>query len=184
LTGAKRVFLEGRGFLKVDDHIENQVLVPRSRMEFVDMCGGLAQGFGLPRSVGEIYGLLYLSPEPLSSPEIGEGLSISKGSVSTGTRQLLALGFIRKVWRRDERKDFFEAEVELWDLMHSAYERIVKVRAHDAKRRLGVVGKILDEEKSGYSPEEYAVIKERLDRLNKLRIRAKQFMPLIERLIK
>ncbi len=168
----------------MDDHIESQVLVPRSRMEFVDMCGGLAQGFGLPRSVGEIYGLLYLSPEPLSAPEIGAGLSISKGSVSTGTRQLLALGFIRKVWRRDERKDFFEAEVELWDLMHSAYERIVKVRAHDAKRRLEVVGEILDEEKSGYNPEEYAVIKERLDRLNKLRIRAKQFMPLIERLIK
>ena len=178
------LFVGGVDFSSVDNHIESQVVVPRSRMEFVDMSGGLAQGFGLPRSVGEIYGLLYLSPEPMSAPEIGAGLSISKGSVSTGTRQLLALGFIRKVWRRDERKDFFEAEVELWDLLHSAYERIVKVRAHDAKRRLEVVVEILDEEKSGYSPEEYAVMKERLDRLNKLRIRAKQFMPFIERLIK
>ena len=79
-------------------------ILPPVRLELIDVGGRLAQAAGLPRSVGEIYGLLYLSRNPMSAPEIGKALSISKGSVSTGTRQLLALGFIRKVGcRRSER---------------------------------------------------------------------------------
>jgi hypothetical protein len=42
----------------------------------------------------------------------------------------------------------------------------------------------LADEKDNLSPEEYALIKERLARLTKLQKRAKQFMPLLERLIK
>ena len=83
--------------------------LPPVRLELIDVGGRFAQSAGLPRSVGEIYGLLYLSAKPMSAPEIGEALSISKGSVSTGTRQLLALGFIHKVWVQSERKDHFEA---------------------------------------------------------------------------
>ena len=38
--------------------------------------------FGVPPSVGQIYGLLYASPEPLSFTDIVERLEISKGSAS------------------------------------------------------------------------------------------------------
>ena len=123
--------------------------LPRVRLELVDTCGRLAQALGLPRSVGEIYGLLYLAPEPMSAPEIAEALSISKGSVSTGTRQLLALGCIQKVWQQEERKDHFEAVLELGDLVRSAYDQIFKVRAENAERRLTGMLDTLEEEKDG-----------------------------------
>ena len=158
--------------------------LPRVRLELVDVCGRVAQAVDFPRSVGEIYGLLYLAPKPMSAPEISTALSISKGSVSMGTRQLLALGFVRKVWLQQERKDYFEAVLELGDLIRSAYESIFKVRAQNAERRLEDMKETLEEEKNGLSPEEYALIKERLRRLVKLKKRAKQFLPLLEKLIK
>ena len=158
--------------------------LPRVRLELVDVFGRMAQALSFPRSVGEIYGLLYLAPEPMSAPEISEALSISKGSVSTGTRQLLTLGFIRKVWLQEERKDYFEAVLELGNMVRTAYDQIFKVRAQNAERRLTDVTDTLADEKAELSPEEYALIKERLERLTKLQKRAKQFMPLLERLIK
>jgi DNA-binding transcriptional regulator GbsR (MarR family) len=158
--------------------------LPRVRLELVDVFGRMAQALSFPRSVGEIYGLLYLAPEPMSAPEISEALSISKGSVSTGTRQLLALGFIRKVWLQEERKDYFEAVLELGNMVRTAYDQIFKVRAQNAERRLTDVTDTLADEKAELSLEEYALIKERLARLTKLQKRAKQFMPLLERLIK
>jgi len=163
---------------------ESTRALPKVRLELVDTCGRLAQALGLPRSVGEIYGLLYLAPEPMSAPEIAEALSISKGSVSTGTRQLLALGCIQKVWQQEERKDHFEAVLELGDLVRSAYDQIFKVRAENAERRLtGMLG-TLEEEKDAMSPEEHALIQERLERLARLQKRARQFLPLLEKLIK
>ena len=150
----------------------------------MDVCGRLAQAANFPRSVGEIYGLLYLAPKPMSAPEICSALSISKGSVSMGTRQLLALGFIQKIWLQKERKDYFEAVLELGSLVRSAYDNIFKVRAQNAERRLEGMEETLAEEKGDLSPEEYALIRERLQRLVKLQKRAKQFLPLLEKLIK
>ena len=158
--------------------------LPRVRLELVDVCGRLAQAVDFPRSVGEIYGLLYLAIKPMTAPEISSALSISKGSVSMGTRQLLALGFINKVWLQKERKDHFEAVLELGDLLRSAYDSIFKVRAQNAERRLGDMVETLAEEKGDLSPEEYALIEERLQRLVKLQKRARQFLPLLEKLIK
>lgn len=50
--------------------------------------------FGVPKSVGQIYGLLYASPVPLSFSDIVGGLEISKGSASQGLQLLRSLGAI------------------------------------------------------------------------------------------
>lgn len=52
------------------------------------------QVFGVPKSVGQIYGLLFASPEPLSFSDIVERLDISKGSASQGLQLLRSLGAI------------------------------------------------------------------------------------------
>ena len=163
---------------------EEKLNFSQTRMEFVDLCGSAAQGFGFARSIGEIYGFLYLSANPVSAQHLVDELALSKASVSTGTRQLLALGFVRKVWKRDQRRDYFEAEIEIWGLMSMAYERVIKIRAHEAKRQLSMVQETLGTERDIMSNEEYALMKERLDNLEKFKSRAKKFMPLIEKLIK
>jgi len=158
--------------------------LPQVRLEMVDTFGRLAKAMGFARSIGEIYGLLYLSPAPMSAQEIGEALSISKGSVSTGTRQLITFGFVHKVWLQKERKDYFVAELELGDLARAAYDNIFKVRAQLADRSLTGMVETLGDDKPDMDPEEHALIEERLKRLVKMQRRAKQLMPLIERFIK
>ena len=54
----------------------------------------IVQVFGVPKSVGQIYGVLYASPEPLSFSDIVERLDISKGSASQGLQLLRSLGAI------------------------------------------------------------------------------------------
>lgn len=63
--------------------------------EVVEVFVGLAKVLGLPKSYGEIYGLLFASAQPLSFADIQEKLDLSKGSVSQGLRALRDLGAVR-----------------------------------------------------------------------------------------
>jgi hypothetical protein len=62
--------------------------------ECVDFFAELAQAFGVPRSLGQIYGVLFASPSPLSFTDIVERLGISKGSASQGLQLLRSLGAV------------------------------------------------------------------------------------------
>lgn len=69
--------------------------------------------FGVPPSVGQIYGLLYASPEPLSFTDIVERLDISKGSASQGLQLLRSLGAVRSIAVENDRREYFEPELGL-----------------------------------------------------------------------
>ncbi|MGB1127957.1 MAG: GbsR/MarR family transcriptional regulator, partial [Opitutales bacterium] len=60
---------------------------------------------GFPRSVGEIYGLLFCAQEPVSFDDLVERLKISKGSVSQGLKLLRQLGAVRVHYIAGSRKD-------------------------------------------------------------------------------
>lgn len=67
---------------------------PAFEQECIIFFQEIVQLFGVPKSVGQIYGLLYASPEPLGFSEIMDRLEISKGSVSQGIQLLRSLGAI------------------------------------------------------------------------------------------
>ena len=71
----------------------------------VDLFLNAAQSMGLPKSLGQIYGLLFCRDESLSMIDIMELLSISKGSASQGLRALRQLGAVNSVFARDDRDD-------------------------------------------------------------------------------
>ena len=72
---------------------------------------------GLPKSVGEIYGVLYISSEPLTMLDLVDQLGISKGSASQGLKMLRTLGAVREVDHINDRKTYFEADVQLKKLV-------------------------------------------------------------------
>ena len=155
----------------------------RTEDDMIEACGRFAQSLGLARSVGEIYGLLYLAAKPLNFEEIAGALSLSKASVSTGTRQLMTLGCVRKVWRRDERKDYFEAEQEIGKLVQSAYENIFKVRLQNAEGHLNDMLASLEVDKAKYAPADFCFKQQRLKKLLKVQSRIRKILPLIDRII-
>lgn len=81
--------------------------------EMISIFVQMTQVLGLPRSLGEIYGLLFASPKPLAFQEIAERLNLSKGSVSQGLRFLRTIGAIKPVVITGDRREYFEPEIEL-----------------------------------------------------------------------
>ena len=97
----------------------------------------IVQLFGIPKSVGQIYGLLYASPQPLGFAAIVERLEISKGSASQGLQLLRSLGAINEA----EAKDFtargvaYEAEISLRQLVTGIlHERLAPLAIAGAQR--------------------------------------------------
>jgi len=81
---------------------------PRSipfEQECVSFFADVVQSFGVPKSVGQIYGLLYATAEPLTLADIVARLGISKGSVSQGLQLLRTLGAIHDAAGKSENSD-------------------------------------------------------------------------------
>lgn len=82
-------------------------------IEAIEMFINFLKLLGLPKSVGEIYGLLFVSPEPLAMDDLMNRLNISLGAASQGLRLLKSLGAVKVVYSPGERRDHFVADLEL-----------------------------------------------------------------------
>lgn len=101
------------------------------------------QAFGVPRSVGQIYGLLFASRSPLSFTDIVEQLDISKGSASQGLKLLRSLGAAKAVHRSNivgqqannsQVRDYYEPELSLRKLVSGILQERVSPLAIGAHR--------------------------------------------------
>lgn len=81
-----------------------------ARLEICQIIGRMMELWGFRKNLGRIWTLLFLSDGPISAGEIGDQLSLSRGSTSMALQELLRWGVVRKSWKPGERKDFFEAE--------------------------------------------------------------------------
>ena len=68
---------------------------------------------GLPKSIGEIYGLLFVSTRPLTMDDLMHRLDISLGAASQGLKTLRSFGAVKAVYSPGERRDHFVADLEL-----------------------------------------------------------------------
>ena len=83
----------------------------------IDLFLNAANSFGLPKSYGQIYGLLFCRDQSLSMDEVMKLLEISKGSASQGLRALRQLGAVLSVFEPGDRKERFVAEIRLRKLV-------------------------------------------------------------------
>jgi len=83
----------------------------------IDLFLNAANSFGLPKSYGQIYGLLFCRDQPLAMDEVMELLQISKGSASQGLRALRQLGAVSSVFARGDRRERYMAESRLRKLV-------------------------------------------------------------------
>jgi DNA-binding transcriptional regulator GbsR (MarR family) len=160
-------------------------LESKARREMVEAAGRLFQLLNLPRSIGQIYGLLYLASEPLTLDGIVEALQISKGSGSNGTRQLLAWGAIQRVWVPGERRDYFAGVGDLGALIRTSYSDYVKPRLKASEKRLKTMESLLDEdlEAGRVSEAEHRFCSERVRNLSALQEKLLSALPLVEKFL-
>ncbi len=82
-------------------------------VEAIDFFISFVRLLGMPKSVGEIYGLLFASPEPLALDALMDRLHMSKGAASQGLKVLRSFGAVRKVYVPGDRRDHYVADFEL-----------------------------------------------------------------------
>lgn len=95
--------------------------------DFVTQWGALGSQWGINRTMAMIHALLLVSPKPLTTDQIMEELSVSRGNANTNLRDLVGWGLIRQVIVKGERKDHYEAEKDTW--------KIFCIVARERKRR-------------------------------------------------
>ena len=104
----------------------------------LDGLGQLSDYFGFSKVMGQLYGTLLLSAEPLSLDDMMARLGISKASVSTNMRSLEHMGMVRQVWVRggSGRRNYYQAETDFWQI----FSNVVSGREmRDVERALAVM---------------------------------------------
>jgi DNA-binding transcriptional regulator GbsR (MarR family) len=99
------------------DRAASDSALQRSREAFISHWGEMGSSWGVPRSMAEIHALLFIEGRPMNADEIMDRLQISRGNVSTTLRQLADWGIVTRVRQRGDRKDYFEAEQDVWNLL-------------------------------------------------------------------
>lgn len=105
---------------------------------FIQAWGALGSNWGVNRTMAQIHALLLLSPEALSAENIMEELKISRGNANMNIRALIDWGLVYKELKPGERKEFFVAEKDLWEVV----KQIIIQRK---KKELEPMVKVLDE---------------------------------------
>lgn len=91
-------------------------VLQRSRTLFIRRWGEMAASWGISRTMAEIHALLFISGEPLCTDDLMDQLQVSRGSASMNLRQLLTWGLIHRVHQRGDRKEYFVAESDVWQM--------------------------------------------------------------------
>jgi DNA-binding transcriptional regulator GbsR (MarR family) len=105
-------------------------------IEAIDLFVQFSRALGQPRSYAEIYGLLFISHEPLAMDTLIERLNLSKGSASQGLKYLEDLGAVRTVYLAGERRSHYEAVAELRKLAGRFLSKQILPHFQDSRTRL------------------------------------------------
>jgi DNA-binding transcriptional regulator GbsR (MarR family) len=91
--------------------------MPDAVRRFILEWGNLGERWGVNRSVSQIHALLYASKEPLAAEDIADTLGIARSNVSNSLRELQSWNIIRSVPILGDRRTFYTAETDLWNLV-------------------------------------------------------------------
>ena len=104
--------------------IDEGVSLGEARDEFVTQWGIMGAQWVINRTMAQIHALLMTAPDVMSTDEVMETLEISRGNAHTNLKDLVSWGLIRIVTKKGERKEFFEAEKDVWEI----FRRVARER--------------------------------------------------------
>jgi DNA-binding transcriptional regulator GbsR (MarR family) len=139
----------------------------------------MADMLNLPRSVGEIYGVLFISSKPLCLDDCRIRLNISKGSTSQGLKILRSFGAIRTVYIPGDRKDYYVAETSLRKIASGFASEQIQPHVASGEDRIARIRELLD----AYESDEKEDLSDKVDLLENWQRRAGKTLPLILKLI-
>lgn len=89
---------------------------------FVMHFGEMGSRWGINRTVGQIYALLYISEKPLNAEEIVEALNFSRSNVSMGLKELDSWRLIIMKHMPNDRREYFTTPDDIWQIVRTLVE--------------------------------------------------------------
>ncbi len=89
---------------------------------FVGHFGEMGSRWGINRTVGQIYALIFVAPAPLHAEEIAEALEFSRSNVSMGLKELQAWRLVKLRHQPGDRREYFEAPSDAWQIFQTLAE--------------------------------------------------------------
>ena len=87
--------------------------------DFVLHFGEMGSRWGINRTVGQIYALLFLSEHPLNAEQIVHKLGFSRSNVSMGLKELQSWNLVHLKHLPDDRRDYFTTPDDLWAIVRT-----------------------------------------------------------------
>jgi DNA-binding transcriptional regulator GbsR (MarR family) len=149
-------------------------------VEAIEMFINFLRLIGLPKSVGEIYGLLFVAPRPMAMDDIMDRLEISLGAASQGLKLLRSFGAVRVVYERGERRDHYVADLELSRFATVFIKEELQPRMDMAAERI----KRMEQALSALPAKERKATRERIERLKHWLDKGRKLLPWLIRFMK
>ncbi|MDA8708054.1 MarR family transcriptional regulator [Hellea sp.] len=98
--------------------------LPEAVQRFILHWGDMGTTWGVNRTVAQIHALLFIMEQPLNAEQITDCLGVARSNVSNSLKELLGFKTIRRVPVAGDRRDYFTAETDVWEVA----KRIATVR--------------------------------------------------------
>ncbi len=132
-----------------------------AREKFVLSWGSLGTSWGINRTMAQIHALLLVTKKPVCAEDVMATLQISRGNANMNLRALIDWGLVRREVIAGERKEFFVAEKDIWEIAR-------KVTAERKKRELEPVLRVLEDVSKVTGPKDDEEIKEFREMISQL----------------
>jgi DNA-binding transcriptional regulator GbsR (MarR family) len=96
--------------------------LPPLVQSFVLHFGEMGSRWGINRTVGQIYAVLFIAERPLCADDIVDRLGVSRSNVSMGLKELQAWNLVRLKHEPGDRCDFFTTPDDVWTIVRTLVE--------------------------------------------------------------
>ena len=139
-----------------------------------------AAAFQLPKSVGQLFGLIFGSARPLCLDDCVDLLGISRGSASMGLNFLQEIGAIEPVAvENGNRRTHYGPETSLRRLLTGILDAKIAPHLRSSMSRLDGLEDALE----SVPPEDHAILAARLKTLRSWRRKGASVLPVVEKLL-
>ena len=90
--------------------------------KFILHFGEMGSRWGINRTVGQMYALLYVMGKPLNADEMAEHLQFSRSNVSMGLKELQSWRLVKLLHLPGDRREYFEPPKDVWDIFKALLE--------------------------------------------------------------
>ncbi len=102
-----------------DQQLQDQEKLREVRAEFVNRWGVMGTQWGINRTMAQVHAMLMVTPDALNTDQVMEELGISRGNAHTSLKDLVGWGLLRIITKKGDRKEYFEAEKDVWKIFQA-----------------------------------------------------------------